>query len=388
MQNIITITILSLILISTADAHFMRRSLQAAPAASANQTVSGFVIPLLNQNNTMYLVNGTVGGNQQPIIFAIDINDPSTWVIGADLSSVGLGQNYFDCNTSQTCVNDNFTFAVGLFGIEDEGFEGFEGLEGFDAEGFEVNDQIQLSNNLTVLNQSILVYTNYTMDSTIPQSPSLISGALGLGFGGNITLSVLDDLANQGLIQQKNFSLYLSTNISGSELIIGGYDPQYMQAANFSWIPLAEEDTWVIQIANITMNGSMVASSQNVAFSTLDYAIVLPEQVYQAIYNALTVNSICANDSGISCNCSSSDNINSFPNLAFELYDIDNNTVSLNLSPQQYVQFQNATCLTPFTYVTNSNDWVLGLSFLSSFYTMFDQTNQLIGFSPVQAPAV
>jgi hypothetical protein len=386
MQYIITITILSLILISTAHAqskmppklknHFTRRFLQAAPApaqnsnSSANQTASGFAIPLLNQNNTVYVVNGTVGDNHQPIMFAFDINDPVTWVVGANLSSVGFGENYFDCNTSQTCVSDNFSFAVGLFGI--------------DAEGFEVNDQIQLSNNLTTSNQSILVFANFTINNTIPsQGDNLTSGALGLGFGDNVTLSVLDNLANQGLIQQKNFSLYLSTNINDSELIIGGYDPKYMQTANFSWIPLAEQDNWIIQIANITMNGSMVATSQNVSFSTLDYVTVLPEQVYQTVYNALTVNSICTNDSGISCSCSSSDNINSFPDFAFELYDIDNNTVSLHLSPQQYVLFQNATCLTPFTYLQGSNDWVLGLSFLSSFYSMFDQTNQLIGFSPV-----
>lgn len=362
---------------------------QPQQPANTTQNFSGYAFPLLNEGDNDYIIAAYVGSNQEQIWFDLDINLEITWVAGSNLSDIGLGQVYYDCNLSQTCVPLNYTFNLSQYQ--------------FNASGEVVEDAILFPNNVSLNATPLIVFQNFTINNESGPA-SIASGAFAFGFGVGNATSVLDILAAEGLIQQKNYSLYLSTvygsNFSDntSTLIIGGYDASYLAASNFTYIPLAINYTWSIQVSNVLINSTdPVTNLTNTTsltpqvqanISSIDNVIQVPDQDWLNLYNAVAdayVN--CTNQSlYIACDCNGQQNHSSFPEILFEVNDINNTTQNLIVNLEQLVLVENNTCYIPFSYTPGVNSWELGLPFLRLFYSFFDETNQVVGFSPLTNP--
>ncbi|KAF5898147.1 pepsin A-like, partial [Clarias magur] len=88
-------------------------------------------------------------------------------------------------------------------------------------------------------------------------------GILGLAYpqlAASNAQPVFDNMVQQGLVADY-FSVYLSSNSqTGSELILGGYNPNHY-TGSLVWIPLSSETYWQITMDSVTINGQVVACS-------------------------------------------------------------------------------------------------------------------------------
>uniref|UniRef100_A0A3Q1GRL8 Pepsin A-like n=1 Tax=Acanthochromis polyacanthus TaxID=80966 RepID=A0A3Q1GRL8_9TELE len=183
---------------------------------------------------------------------------------------------------------------------------------------------------------------------------------VGLPFS-NVTLdggiSILDNMWNQGIIPQNMFSMYLSSSVEGSVLILGGTDSSHY-TGSIKWIPLYHtSNLWNIQIQSIPINGNTVACAGRC----------------EAVVDSGT-SVIIGSDEEIS-------NINGWLGAipdqygAVSLFPISKpNTKEVN---GFNMLFSGSGCTTGFA----AGPWILGEVFMRHFYTAFDVGNKMVGFA-------
>uniref|UniRef100_A0A667X173 pepsin A n=1 Tax=Myripristis murdjan TaxID=586833 RepID=A0A667X173_9TELE len=195
-------------------------------------------------------------------------------------------------------------------------------------------------------------------------------GILGLALPGISVeggTTVINNMWNQGKLPQDLFSIYLSSSVEGSMLILGGTDPLYF-SGGINWVPVASI------CCSITINGNTVACSgscQAIVDSGTSL-IVGPSKDINNIngwVGAYTDQFVTKNDK-TAANCV---NLNVMPDIVFNI-----NGYSLSLPPSAYVmQSSTSQCKTGF----ESGSWILGEVFMRQFYTVFDIGNNMVGFA-------
>ncbi|XP_026161789.1 pepsin A-like [Mastacembelus armatus] len=197
-------------------------------------------------------------------------------------------------------------------------------------------------------------------------------GILGLAFP-SLSLEggtpVFENMWNQGKIPEHMFSMYLSSSLEGSMLILGGTDPSYY-TGSISWVPLYQATNfWNIQIQSITINGNTVACSGSCA-AIVDSGtslIVGPRKDINNINGWLGASTDEYGDAVVGCR-----NVNLLPDIVFNM-----NGWSFSLPPSAYIIQSTSGCRTGFT----SGSWILGEVFMRQFYTAFDVGNNRVGFA-------
>jgi len=333
-------------------------------------------IPLINNNNLDYLLNVSIGSNQQPLTLLINTNSPVTYIL---TNSTLDNSTVFDCSASQTCVNTQQTQTLTI--------------ENVTVSGEILTDTITLG-NITVQNQSIIAVAgplfNLAQNAAINVSAYLIEGTLGLGFSSDNS-SVLDNLVAQGVLQEKNYSIYLSNNVNNSaddnssNLILGGFDPKYLQKSNFTYLPLAVDDDWIVNLTGVTtdlVGGPSLSTAAQVMFAAGEPFIIPTEADYQLIMTEVQLfNPNCTTNAeeNLVCACEFQNQVNSFPRLVFSFNDVNSNAVKFTLAPENYVLWQNQSCILQIAATPGYDIWVLGAPFLRAYYSFWDQTNRQIG---------
>lgn len=117
-------------------------------------------------------------------------------------------------------------------------------------------DTVSFAPGLTVENQLFgLVKTL----NGIAFTAAKMDGILGMAFQ-SISLRsvppVFQALYEQGKVNDESFSFYLTQNPGqeGSELVLGGVDPQYAASA-FQYVPLSSESYWLIDMDDLKFDG-------------------------------------------------------------------------------------------------------------------------------------
>ncbi|XP_040059424.2 pepsin A [Gasterosteus aculeatus] len=198
-------------------------------------------------------------------------------------------------------------------------------------------------------------------------------GILGLAFPGLSNeggTPLFNNLWNQGKIPQNMFSMYLSSSVEGSALVLGGLDSTYY-TGTMNWIPLYQASNfWNIQIQSITINGNTVACSGN-CVATVDSGTSLilgPERDINNINGWLGATTDAYGDATVSCAVT-----DLLPDVVFNI-----NGYSFALPPSAYVIKSASGCTTGFA----SGSWILGEVFMRQFYTAFDVGQNRVGFAP------
>uniref|UniRef100_A0A3P8THU8 Peptidase A1 domain-containing protein n=1 Tax=Amphiprion percula TaxID=161767 RepID=A0A3P8THU8_AMPPE len=199
-------------------------------------------------------------------------------------------------------------------------------------------------------------------------------GVVGLAFS-NVSLdggtNILDNMWNQGIIPQNMFSMYLSSSVEGSELILGGTDSSYY-TGSIKWIPLYHAtNLWNIQIQSITINGNTVACAGSCE-AMVDSGTSVIIDSGDEISNINGWLGAIPNQYGtaaVSCF-----NTHLLPDIVFNI-----NGYSFSLPPTAYVikVRSRSGCTTGFA----PGPWILGEVFMRQFYTAFDVGNKLVGFA-------
>ncbi|XP_051803808.1 pepsin A-like [Acanthochromis polyacanthus] len=195
---------------------------------------------------------------------------------------------------------------------------------------------------------------------------------VGLPFS-NVTLdggiSILDNMWNQGIIPQNMFSMYLSSSVEGSVLILGGTDSSHY-TGSIKWIPLHHtSNLWNIQIQSIPINGNTVACAgrcEAVVDSGTSVIIGSDEEISN-INGWLGAIPDQYGAAAVSCF-----NTNLLPDIVFNI-----NGSSFSLPPAAYIMKSGSGCTTGFA----AGPWILGEVFMRHFYTAFDVGNKMVGFA-------
>ncbi|XP_035517617.1 pepsin A-like [Morone saxatilis] len=197
-------------------------------------------------------------------------------------------------------------------------------------------------------------------------------GVLGLAFPGMSfegSTPLFYNLWNQGKLPQNMFSMYLSSSVEGSMLILGGTDPTYY-TESIKWIPLFRATNfWNIHIQSITINGNTVACSASCE-AIVDSGTSVIIGSYKDINNINGWLGTFPDQNGnaaLSCT-----NTNQLPDVVFNI-----NGYSFALPPSSYVMKSASGCTTGFA----PGPWILGEVFMRQFYTVFDIGNNRVGFA-------
>jgi hypothetical protein len=320
-------------------------------------------------DNSYYTVTANIGKGNQPFSLVIDTAVSVLWVSAVNLES--NSPNHFDCNDTNTCDVMNYLFPVGY-------------SNGNTIRGSIIEDTVDLGNGTVVQNQAMIL---------LSQNISLVDfptdGIFGLGFKTSILgipvgiTPVLDNMQQEGLVPNKSFSVFLAnnTNTNGqSDLILGGYDPSHMSAADFAYYPLYDGHSWQISVNSVTFNGNSFSSSSPMLFDTRAGGIQAPSDAFSSILSlAQTWDPSCAGTTigaltVIQCSCSGT---TSYPNISFVFNASDNQIYTI--SGEQYIYRVNGSCIID---VAKSSNWAVGHQFMQNYYMYFDEDNQRIGIAP------
>ncbi|XP_073324650.1 pepsin A-like [Pagrus major] len=197
-------------------------------------------------------------------------------------------------------------------------------------------------------------------------------GILGLAFPGMSSeggTTIFVNMWNQGKLPQNMFSMYLSSSVEGSMLVLGGTDPSYY-TGDIKWIPLHQASNfWNILIQSITINGNTVACSASceAIVDSGTSAIIGASSDITNINGWLGAMSEQYDYASVSCS-----NVKLLPDIVFNI-----NGYSFALPPSAYVMKSASGCRTGFA----PGPWILGEVFMRQFYTAFDVGNNMVGFA-------
>ncbi|XP_026203206.1 pepsin A-like [Anabas testudineus] len=332
-----------------------RRLFPYNPAAKFLPRIEQSVVPMTFDPDTTYY--GEIGIGTPPQLFKVlfDTGSSDLWVPSVSCNNSACDSHVkFNSSASSTFQAGAKPFYISY----NSGF----------AAGSTGYDTIKIS-DLYVENQLFgLTNTEALFLGSVPWD-----GILGLAFpsmsleGGT---PIFDNIWNQGKIPQYMFSMYLSSSVEGSMLILGGTDPTYY-TGSISWIPLYQATNfWNIQMQSITINGNTVACSGSCA-AIVDSGtslIIGPSEDIDNINGWLGAFPDQNGNADVSCS-----NINLLPNIVFNI-----NGYTFSLTPSVYIIKSASECNTGFAAGTS---WILGEVFMRQFYTVFDVGNNMVGFA-------
>ncbi|XP_047439329.1 pepsin A-like isoform X2 [Mugil cephalus] len=197
-------------------------------------------------------------------------------------------------------------------------------------------------------------------------------GILGLAFPGLSQeggTPVFNNMWNQGHLLQYMFSIYLTSSVEGSMLILGGTDPAYY-AGSIQWIPLYHASNfWNILVESITINGNIVACSAGceAIVDSGTSEIIGPSRDIDNINGWLGANTNQYDEAVVGCDTSKL-----LPDIVFKI-----NGYSFSLPASAYIIQTGSGCRTGFA----TGSWILGEVFMRHFYTAFDVGNNMVGFA-------
>ncbi|XP_029991675.1 gastricsin isoform X1 [Sphaeramia orbicularis] len=236
---------------------------------------------------------------------------------------------------------------------------------------------------IEIVNQEVGLSTNEPGQNFVVAQ---FDGILGLSYpsisaGGETP--VFDNMMSQNLLNQDIFAFYLSRDgQQGSVLSFGGVDNSLYQGQIY-WTPVTSESYWQIGIQGFQINGQETGWCSQGCQSIVDTGtsmLTAPSQLLGSIMQAIGAQRSQYGMYMVDCS-----QINNMPTLSFVI-----SGVALPLPPSAYIMqhYQNgyqfcSVAITP-TYLPSQNGqplWIFGDVFLREYYSVYDRTNNRVGFA-------
>ncbi|XP_028440740.1 gastricsin-like [Perca flavescens] len=241
------------------------------------------------------------------------------------------------------------------------------------------------------VNVGSIVVTNQEigLSTQEPSNPFLAAkfdGILGLAYpaisaGGQTP--VMDNMISQDLLNDDIFAFYLSRGgQQGSELSFGGVDNSMYQGQIY-WTPVTSETYWQIGVQGFQINGQETGWCSQGCQSIVDTgtsSLTAPSQYMGNIMQAIGAQQSQYGMYMVDCS-----QINNLPTLSFVI-----SGTAFPLPPSAYIEQQNqngyqfcSVNINP-TYLPSQNGqplWIFGDVFLREYYSVYDRTNNQVGFA-------
>jgi hypothetical protein len=343
-------------------ARIMRQRLQRNKKSTKLHARDDPYAPFKNYEDAIFV--GSIGLGtpyQSPFNVVFDTGSSNLWVPEVGCSTGGCsGKDTYDSSRSSSYVANGKAFSI-QYGTGS-------------CSGTLVQDRVCVTgtdcSNSGDLSCTATFGQADQMASFFQSSP--IDGILGLGFQSLATdnvVTVLQNLVSQGQISQPVFQFFLDSQprTTNARIVFGGYDSSYF-TGNLNWVPLTSENYYVIQLDGTYVGGTSLNQCDLGCSAIVDSGtseLVGPSQYVGPLIQAIgTVNQDCSNYA-------------SLPTISFEIggnkYDV---------SPVEYVLNQTGVgCTLGISSQAGFPYWILGDVFIRAWSTVFDQSNNRVGFA-------
>ncbi|KAK7939438.1 hypothetical protein WMY93_002764 [Mugilogobius chulae] len=199
-------------------------------------------------------------------------------------------------------------------------------------------------------------------------------------------IPVFDSAMAAKLLPQNVFSFYISRDplaAVGGELILGGTDPQYY-SGDLQYVNVTRKAYWQIQMSGITVGSQLTLckSGCQAIVDTGTSLIVGPVEEIRALHKAIGALPLIMGEYIIDCK--------RIPDLPVVTFDIGG--IIYNLTGKDYVMKESqkgvSVCLSGFMAMDIPPPagplWILGDVFIGKYYTVFDRSNDRVGFAPAK----
>ncbi len=189
---------------------------------------------------------------------------------------------------------------------------------------------------------------------------------------------IFDLLVEQKQLSGNSFSFYLTKNPGeeGSSLVLGGVNPKYADG-EFKYYPLKMENYWVLEMTDVIFNGTSykIKSEQLIGIIDTGTSVIAGPK---AVVEKMTAGFGPGRQKQVDCS-----KLSELPDLTFQ-FSGDNYV----LKPEDYIlkvtEGQQTACIVgiiPLDLPHSLGEaFIVGDSFLKTYYTHFDVEGERIGF--------
>nr|AHY81295.1 aspartic protease [Lygus lineolaris] len=214
-------------------------------------------------------------------------------------------------------------------------------------------------------------------------NPDQIDGALGLAAPSMATVdrnTLYSNMLGQGLLANNIFTFYFKRTIGSNnsgEVVFGGWDETKFYSEKLNFIPLSNESNWSFDVDSITAGSTIFSGSTQFRAETGTAPIHLQQDIADKFYSAIGASSkdVLATGGVIDCT-----KLDSMPSLVFTIKG-----KNYELKPRDYTILEvnklNSVCL---SLVVPGKENILGTTFLSNFYNVFNVRDSSIAFGQLR----
>jgi len=322
-----------------------------------------------------YYGNISIGTPAQVFTVLFDTGSSNLWAVSKGCRDWGcLFKKEFDCAASSTCQQTSQSFRIQYPASKIvAGSVARDKVCFGDKEELCINDQ-----PLGVIRSMTDSFGRTSWD-----------GMLGLGYDslsiGNLK-TPFANLIESGQCPERVFAFWLNPNTTkgkggvGGELTICGTDPNHYEG-QISYVPVSRQNYWQVNVDSINVGSESVAVAPFPAvLDSLFRGIYGPASEIQKLNNKLGAKKSIYEYYEIPCE-------QVLPTITFNI-----NGVDITLNPKEYVikywtggKWPRLVCSTGFQEIkVPSPDgplWIVGTNFIGHSYTIFDRTNNRVGFA-------
>mmetsp|Transcript_54395 Transcript_54395/g.100055 ORF Transcript_54395/g.100055 Transcript_54395/m.100055 type:complete len:431 (-) Transcript_54395:137-1429(-) len=216
-------------------------------------------------------------------------------------------------------------------------------------------------------------FVSATEESTSPFASFSFDGVLGLALDSmaqSKEFSLMNRMVSSEMLKEGIFSVFLSdSDAEDSEITFGAAVEEHM-ASELFWVPVTHPSGyWEVRIDDITFNNTPkhLCEDCRVAVDTGTSQLAGPSDIVEKLRDMLNVASDCSN-------------FHQLPKLGFVI-----GSQVLNLSPTDYINKDSFSCALSLMALDvpppKGPLFVFGIPFLQKFFTVYDYTNNKVGFA-------
>jgi cathepsin D len=357
------------------------RSSKRAFASNSSASSSVATLAMMNWQDSEYYGTISIGTPPQYFKVILDTGSSNLWVPSSSCNTTAYiscsNHSTYDHSLSSTYVANGETISI-AYGSGD-------------CSGFLSQDTVEIG-GLTVKNQ---VFGEMLTFPGLVWVESLFDGILGLAFSALASDGVtplFDTMMEQDVVSEDVFCFYLSTQHSSeaesgpSALILGEIPAEGIYyTGSIHYVPLVVELYWLLEMTDVAVGGKSlgVCSVEEPCYALVDTGtsvITGPTAALDSIVSSLTLSPDCSN-------------LASLPDVSFTI-----NGHSFPLTSSQYAIRIDATFATGVNETVTVSEcelgmmaldeeglWILGDTFLRSYFSVFDRVNDRIGFATAKA---
>ncbi|XP_068120974.1 gastricsin-like isoform X2 [Hyperolius riggenbachi] len=312
--------------------------------------------------DTYYYGQISIGTPPQNFLVLFDTGSSNLWVPSTSCQSAACSNhNMFNPSQSSTYTSNNQQFTMSY------GSGSVSGVFGYD----------------TVTVQS-LTLTNQEFGLTYSESGSSFyyskfDGIFGMAYpamsaGGATT--AMQGMLQQNLLNYPIFSVYMSSQ--SGEVIFGGVDNS-LYSGQIQWAPVTQEVYWQVGIDAFSVNGQATGWCSQGCQAIVDTGtspLTIPQQYMGTLLQYMGAQQGQNGQFLVNCN-----NLQNLPTISFTI-----NGVQFPIPPSGYIIQNNGYCMVSVeeTYLPSQNGqplWILGDVFLRQYYSVYDMSNNRVGFA-------